>query len=182
MAKRPADRYHPGNLPDSLPGLIQFLYDELWRIADALNRFPVGLNVDETLLAVPISPVPAEYRLFEGETAALDLPGGGWDVPLGEWTVPLNGLYQINMNTVIDPFGSGNKDYAAKLRLYIDDVETWSNTDVGDDAFPLSCSLAISGLISRESVVRASIELVHDQFTGTCDVSSFMGITSTAQE
>ncbi len=182
MAKRPAEKYYPGNIPDTLPALIQFLYDEFWRISEAISAFPVGLNVIELEPSVPVDTTPVEFRLFEGEAFILDLPGGGWDQVLGEWTAPVSGLYQINMNSIIEPFGSGNKDYAAKLRLYIDNVERWANSAVGDDAFSLSCSLAVSGYIARESIVRATIELVHEQFTGTSQVNSFIGISSTAKE
>ena len=182
MAKQPAEPYFPGNLPDTLTGLIAFLYDELWRISRALTEFPVGMNVGQSVGGVPITTIPTEFRLFEGEQALLDLPGGGWDVALGEWTVPLNGLFQINANCVVEPFGAGNKDYAATLRLYVNDVATWQNTDVGDDAFTLSCTLAISGSLKQGDVVRWSIGLVHDQFVGVTTVTSFASLSSTAQE
>jgi hypothetical protein len=184
MAKTPAEPYYPGNVPDNLPALITFLYDELWRISRALTEFPVGMNVAQQASGVPVSTVPQEFRLFENELGnpVLDLPGGGWDNVTGEWTVPLNGLFQINVNSVVQPFGGGNKDYAAILHMYVNDVELWSNTDVGDDAYPLSCALSISGFLKHLDVVRWTIELVHDQFVGTTQVTSFASLTSTAQE
>ena len=182
MSKRPSEKYYPGNVPDTLPALVQFLFDELFRISEAIRAFPVGMNVKEARIGVPITTTPTEDRLFEGAAADLDLPGGGWDSVLGEWTVPVNGLYQININSVVAPFGAGNKDYAAEIKLYIDNVERWSNADAGQDNFRLSCSLAASGFLFRESVIRVTITLVHDQFVGSTTVTSFMGITSTAQQ
>ena len=180
--KGPVERYSPGNLPDSPDGLIEFLYDELPRIATAMNEFPVGINVREEDPAVPVELVPVEFRLFEGETPLFDLPGGSWDIPLGEWTCPASGLYTINAISVVAPFGAGNKDYAALLRIYVDDVETLSSGDVGQDNFDLTSSIALSTFITRESVIRATITLVHDQFTGTTTVTSFMSIVSSALE
>lgn len=180
MPKLPQERYQPGNLPETLPGLLSFLYDELWRIARALNAFPIGMNVREDAIAVPVDTTPTEHRLFENVTPTLDLPGGNFNEPLGEWTAPASGIYQVNVNSVVDPFGAGNKDYAAKLRIYIDDIEAWSNTDVGDDAYTLSCSMAISGLLERGEVIRFTLELVHEQFTGNTTVTSFMSISATA--
>lgn len=180
MAKRPAERYVPANIPDTLPALVQFLYDELWRISRALNEFPVGLNVTEDQAGISVDTTPQETRLFEGVDPTLDLPGGDWNNPLGEWTVPLTGLYQININAVVAPFGSGNKDYAAKIVLYVNDVETWANTDVGNDQFPLSCTLSVSGLLSISDVVRITIVLQHEQFTGVTSVNAFMTTAITA--
>lgn len=182
MPKFPVERYRPAELPDIGPALLTHLYDEFTRISQALVAFPVALNVSEVQAGVPVDQTPTEFRLYEAAPFILDLPGGGWDQPLGEWTVPTTGLYQINMNAIIQPFGAGNKDYAAKLRLYIDDVEIWANASVGDDAYELSCSLSASGRLIRESIVRASIALVHEQFTGITTVDSFMNLTQVAQE
>ena len=182
MGKQAAEKYYPGTIPDTLPALIAFLYDELYRISAALAAFPVGVNVAQVAVGVPVTTIPTEFRLFEGAAADLDLPGGGWDSVTGEWTVPLNGIFQINANCVVDAFGAGNKDYAATLRLYVNDVATWQNSDVGDDAYNLSCTLAISGVLKHLDVLRWSIELVHDQFVGVTNVVSFASVTSTAQE
>ena len=62
MSKRASERYVPGNIPDTLPGLVQFVYDELPRISQALNEFPVGLNVAQAEPAVPIGTVAVEFR------------------------------------------------------------------------------------------------------------------------
>ena len=58
MAKQTTERYHPGNLPDSPDGLIQFLFDELWRIAQAISAHIVGATVTQLGLIVPVTPVP----------------------------------------------------------------------------------------------------------------------------
>lgn len=178
--KTQGENYTPGNLPDTADGLIQFLYDELWRIAIALERFPAGFSVNELNTTIPVTTVPTEFRLFEGETPAYDLPGGGWDSTLGEWTASATGLYQVNCNAIIQPFGAGNKDYAADLKIYINDVEAFANSTVGDDAFSLSCAIAVSGLITREDVLRATLTLVHEQFTGNTTFDAYMSATSTA--
>ena len=180
--KRPSERYVPGDIPDSLPGLIQFLYDELPRISQALNEFPVGLNMSQALAAIPIDTVAVEERLFINEPFDLDLPGGGWDQVLGEWTVPVTGLYQVNSNVVIGAFGAGQFDYGATLRLYVNDVVRWQNADAGQDDFDLSCSLSISGFLIREDVLRWTIALQHQQQTGTVPGVATCGVTSTAQQ
>ncbi len=182
MSKRPSERYVPGNIPDTLPGLVQFLYDELPRISQALNEFPVGLNVNQSEPAVPIGTVAVEFRLFEGATPTLDLPGGGWNSVTGEWTVPVSGLYQINANVLIGAFGAGQFDYGGTLRFYVNDVVIFLNSDAGQDDFDLSCSLAISGFLLRDDVVRWTIALQHQQQTGTVPVVATASMTSTAQE
>ena len=180
--KQGDERYEPGLIPDTPAGLIQFLQDELPRISAALNKFPNGVGVAASYPAVPVTTTPTEYRLFEGALSNYDLPGGGWNSVTGEWTCAASGLYQVNLNAQVSPFGSGNKDYGADLRLYIDDVEIWNSTAVGDDAYPLACSISVSGRLQRESIIRATITLVHDSFTGTCAVDANMSISSTALE
>ena len=182
MAKRNPDRYVPGNLPNTTEGLIQFLYDELPRISAAINRLPAGVSVKEVAAAIPITTIPTEFRLFEGETPNYDLPGGGWDITLGEWTIPATGLYQLNGNAIVDPFGSGNKDYAATLTLYENDISIFENSAVGDDAFPLAVSMALSGRLQREDVIRMALTVVHDQFVGNTTYTASMSATSTALE
>ena len=181
MAKRNPDRYVPGNLPNTTEGLIQFLYDELPRISAALLALPAGISVRE-LAAVPISPVEQETRLFEGETPEFDLPGGGWDITLGEWTVPATGLYQLNGNIIVEPFGAGNKDWTVVLVLYRNDVEVFRNSAVGNDAFSLSCSMALSGRLQREDVMRMTVITQHEQFTGVSNYSAAWTASSTVVE
>jgi hypothetical protein len=182
MAKQPSEKYYPGNIPDTLPALVQFLFDELWRISRALNEFPVALNVSEIEIGVPVTTTPTEFRLFEGETPILDIPGGSWDIALGEWTAPVTGLYQINVNTVTTGPGAGNKIWGVVVRLYVNDIQRWENTDVGDDAFKLSCALSVSGRLLREDVVRLTITLEHEQFVGSTDVESHLSLINVAQE
>ena len=180
--KRPSEKYVPADIPDTLPGLVQFLYDELPRISQALNEFPVGLNVAQSEPAVPIGTVEVQFRLFEGATPSFDIPGGGWDSVLGEWTAPVSGLYQINANVIIGAFGSGQFDYGATLRLFINDVESFLNSDAGQDDFDLSCGMPISTFLQRESVLRFTIGLQHQQQSGTVAVIATLGISSTAQQ
>lgn len=182
MSKTPTERYLPGILPNTAEGLIQFFYDELPRIATALNAFPVGLNVEQAEAAVPIGTTPVEFRLFEGATPSLDLPGGGWNAVTGEWTVPLSGIYQLNANVVIGAFGAGQFDYGATLRVYADDVVFFLNSDAGQDDFDLSCVLPISAFVARDTVLRWTIGIGHQQQTGTVPVVATVGVTSTAQE
>lgn len=182
MSKQPPPRYTPGNLPDTGDGLIQFLFDELPRIAAALNKFPSGMSVSQAVNDVPVTTVPTEFRLFEDEPANFDIPGGGWDIPLGEWTVPATGLYVVTANVLVAPFGAGNKDYAVQLTLYIDNVQLWRGASVGQDNLEIGASVSAVGRAVRDSVIRATITLVHDQFVGTTTVTAQMGITSTVQE
>ncbi|GAF85951.1 unnamed protein product [marine sediment metagenome] len=180
--KFPVERYRPAALPDIGPALLTHLYDEFTRISQALIAFPVALNVNETQLGVPVTTIPTEFRLFEGVDATLDLPGGDWDSVLGEYKVPTTGLFQINLNSTSSAVGAGNKDWQALVRLYVDDVEIWGVNDSGQDDFPLTCQLSVSGRLVRDSIVRASIELVHEQFVGSTTVTAFMNLTQVAQE
>lgn len=180
--KTSVERYYPGNLPDTPAGLIQFLYDELWRISEAFAAFPAGVSVDETDPAVPVSPAGTETRLFENIAANWDLPGGRWDATNGEWETALNGLYQINLLINAQPVGGGNKDMGCKLTFYLDDVELISQTQFGADEYPLAASMAISGRLLREHVVRATITLFHENITTTTEVFAAMSISSTANE
>lgn len=180
--KTQTERYAPGNLPATAEGLIQFLFDELPRIAAALNSFPVALNVFESHGGVPVDTVPNEFRLFEGIGPTLDIPGGAWDSVLGEWKCPAAGLYIINVTANVAAFGAGNKDYACTLKIYADDVEIISNPTVGDDAFPLGAAIAIGTFIQRETIIRSTITLVHEQFAGSTTVGAYMTIISTALE
>jgi hypothetical protein len=178
--KVPTEPYYPGNLPDTLPGLIQFLYDELWRISTAIRPFPISNNVQEVQAGIPVDTTETQFRLFEDAIPSLTLPGGQWDILLGEWTAPANGIYQININNVIEPFGTGNKDYAARLHIYVNDVEIWTNTATGADNFILSCALAVSGRLLEGDVMRCTIGLVHEQFTGVTTVTSFWTLFAAA--
>jgi len=182
MPKRPSERYVPGDIPDTLPGLIQFLYDELPRIAQALNEFPVGVNVQQSVPGVPINLIPTTFNLFIGEPFDFDLPGGGWNSATGEWTAPVSGLYQLNLVADVTPFGTGNKDYAANLEFLVNDLVVFSAGNVGQDDFRLGTAIAISSFLTRGDVLRATITLVHDSFVGSTTVTAFMGISSTAQQ
>ena len=182
MAKQPSERYVPGNIPDTLPVLIQFLYDELPRISQALNEFPVGLNVSQSVPGVPINLIPTTFNLFINEVALFDLPGGGWNEATGEYSIAVTGLYQLNIVTDVTPFGAGNKDYACQLEFLKNDVVIFAAGNVGQDDFRLGCAIAISTCLVRGDILRATITLVHDSFVGSTTVTAFMGISSTAQQ
>lgn len=176
MVKRVTDKYVPSQIPETLPGLVQFFYDELPRIAAAINEAPSAVNVNQSVAGVPITTVPTEFRLFEGELPKNDLPGGGWDSVAGEWTILVSGFYQVNLVANITPFGSGNKDYAASLNLYKNNGLLFTTGNVGDDAFDLGTAMAMSIDLLREDVIRTTITLVHDQFVGNTTVQSAFGV------
>jgi hypothetical protein len=177
--KRPTERYVPGNVPDTLPGLVQFLYDELWRIATAINPFPISLNIEQFELLADVAPLPQLTQLFVGSVPIRELPGGAWDSASGRWVCPVSGVYQISINCRVEPFGAGNKIYQAVVSIVLDGDTAdpvWSSTDNGPDDRPLGVNITLSGPVNEGQTLSAFVSLDDDQFTGQCVVDSYMSI------
>jgi hypothetical protein len=183
--KEPTARYSPGSIP-SVEGLPEFLQDELWRIATAISAFPVTLNIEQVGLIVPITPVPVTFRLFIGALPISEVPGGGWDSALGEWINPVNGIYNMSVNTNIEPFGQGNKIYESEVSIWADDNinpprEVWRTyANAPDDQF-LSATISLSGPLVDQSKLWAELTVFDDQFSGDIIVNSYMSIVSTTK-
>ncbi len=182
MGKSTTERYYPGNLPDTPEALIPFLFDELWRIANSLQAHIVGCTVTQTQLSVATSPTPTEAPLFIGGTIKTDLPGGGFNVVTGAYTAPETGLYTISVDSVVAPFGSGNKIYNCDLRIYVAGVLLWRSVDSGDDDQELGTSIAVGARVLAGQAVTCTITIKHDQFTGSVLVDSYLSINQTSAE
>jgi hypothetical protein len=182
MGKPTTERYHPGNLPDDAQALIPFLFDELWRIAQAISGHIVGMNVVQTGLIIPIAAVPVTQQLFLGELPLSDLPGGAWDPATGSYTVPENGQYQLSIDCVVYPFGAGNKLYSGDVFFLVEGIELWRSTTSGDDDLKLGISISVGARLLAGQVLTAWITLEHDQFAGDVTVDSYMSINQTSSE
>jgi hypothetical protein len=162
MAKKLIERDRPGIIPDDPDGLIQFLYDELWRIAAAMENFIAGVTVEEFAAAVPIGNPGALYPLFVGIPATIDVPGGNWDQPTGTWEAPATGFYSINLICQVQGLAApGNQDYVVNLNLEINGVIVYTASNSGNDSYPLSCSIAFTGELIEQDIIGGSVQLVH---------------------
>ena len=161
--------YSPGQVPTGVDGLPRFLADEFRRIQEALVAQPVALSVDETG-DYTVGTVANWVRAFVGATPGWDVPGGNFDSTTGIWTCPQSGLYSITSELEVSPYGLGNKNYYAGIRIYRDSggVITYrETTDGGVDNVPLGVTLA--GLIPLLQGDQLAIEMtiVHETFVGT---------------
>jgi hypothetical protein len=182
MGKQTTERYYPGNLPDNASALIPFLFDELWRIAQAITAHIVGMNAQQLGLVVPVTTVPSDAQLFIGAVILSDLPGGAFDPATGEYEVPENGQYQISVSSVVDPFGTGNKIYNVVLRIDIDGVPLWRSVDSGQDDQELGAAISLGARLLAGQVLTFWLQSQHDQFTGDIIVSSYLSINQTSSE
>lgn len=188
MSKPPVERYRPGNVPDTPEALIPFLFDELFRIATAIYAHVVALIVGQSNLEIPVTPVPTWKKLFVGEPADSDLPGGGWLQATGAYIVPENGFYQINCNCIVAPFGAGNKIYNVTLQANIADtagapqVGLMRMVDGGEDNLELGANLSFAARLLAGNELTFHLQSQHDQFTGNIYVSSNLSIGQTSAE
>jgi hypothetical protein len=180
MSKSLSIDYQPEPTPYTIEDLPRYVEQELNKIAQALENAsqPVALSVDEQGNFL-VTTIVTWVQVLIGETAGWDVPGGSWDPTTGIYTVPQQGLYSVNAQLEVSPFGAGNKTYYAGLRLYRDRggvVEFVESTDGGDDAIPLG--VTISGLLPLLQGDRLGLEMtiVHDQFSGTAPYNVAMQI------
>jgi hypothetical protein len=171
MTRSLKEPYYPNPVPTDPARLQQYLFDEFNKIKDALVPQPVALAIEETDTYV-VGTLPNWVQAFVGGTPAWDVPGGSFDSVTGFWTCPQQGLYSADIQLKVEPFGSGNKQYYAGVRLYKDSggvVEYRETTDGGDDAVPLGVTL--SGLLPllQGDILGVEFTIVHDQFTGVAD-------------
>ena len=166
--------YNPNPVPSNRDDLPRYIYDELVRIKESFIAQPTALAIEDSF-DYPVTTVLTWERMFDGGVVVptWDVPGGGFDNTTGEWTCPQYGLYSVNVQMTVQPYGSGNKDYYAGLRLYIDRggiIEYRESTDGGDDAIPLGVTL--NGLlpIQQGDVLAVDAAVVHDIFVGVAPV------------
>jgi len=161
--------YKPDPSPYTLDDVPRYLEQELNRIAQALIAQPVAMAVEEVGDYI-VYTFPNWVRVFVGVAPSWDVPGGDFDSATGYWTCPQRGLYSIDANLEVQPYGSGNKNYYAGVRIYRDagGVITYNETtDGGVDDIPLGVNL--SGLIPLDQgdILAVEITIVHETFVGT---------------
>ena len=135
--------YYPNPVPTDPARLQQYLFDELNKIKTAFVAQPVALSVEE-IDTYAVVTAPNWVVAFIGETPTWDVPGG-FDSVTGLWTCPQSGLYSADVQLEVAPFGAGNKQYYAGVRLYRDSggaITYKETTDGGDDSVPLGVTLA----------------------------------------
>lgn len=185
MARKvPTERYTPASVP-SVEGLPQFLYDELWRIATAIEPFPITLNIKMLGMLVGIGPTPTSSRLFLGIDPLQENPGGQWDSALAEWVCDVTGVYQMSVNLLIEPFGAGNKDYLAQVFIYTEEDglprEIWHSTDTGIDNMELGVAISLAGPLTKGDKLWAEAVLMHELFTGNVTVNAYMSLVQVGE-
>ena len=178
--------YQPAPPPntDDVSELTRYTYDELTRLAQGLINLqqPVALTVVDNNATIPIGPLPVWERLFVGITPEWAVPSNTWNSATAEWTNPQDGLFNMSVVMEVQPFGIGNKDYYAGLRITVvkatgaPDV-VYEVTDSGVDDFPLGVTLVIALPLYKGDVVYFEAAAVHENQTGTVDVDALAQIT-----
>ena len=178
MSKKLIEKYRPGIIPDDPGALIPFLYDEFWRISQAMENYIAGVTVEELAAAVPIGNPGALYPLFIGAPPNIDVPGGRWDAATGTYKAPTTGFYSIDLICQVQGLAApGNQDYVVNLNLEIDGVIVYTASNSGNDSFPLSCSISFTGRIIQDSTVGGSVQLVHGTKVDTVPAQFNMAVT-----
>jgi hypothetical protein len=167
--------YYPYPIPTDINDIPRYLYEELQRIQIALVEQPTAFAIEDSA-DYTVTTILTWERLFDDGVIvpSWDVPGGSFDNTTGEWTCPQSGLYDINAQMTVQPYGAGNKTYYAGLRLYRlrdQTVEYREATDGGDDAIPLGVTL--NGLVPllQGDVLALDAAVVHDQFVGVATVN-----------
>jgi len=157
MAKSPQLPYRPGNIPNDPSVLPTWLYDELWRIAVAINKQPEGLGVNQSV-SVPIGTTSQETQLFVGAVANFDTPGGGWNETTGEWTAQVTGGYQLNLQAWLERFTQpGNRDYSLALRIYINDVVAYTVAESANEDYDSTATAALLLILQAGDALKCTI-------------------------
>ena len=168
--------YWPAPGPTDIQEIPRYLEQELYRIAESLIAQPVALTVTETSV-VTVTTTPNWQRLFVGQPASWDVPGGSWDAVLGEWTCPQGGLYFTIADLRVEPYGAGNKQYYAGIRQVIEPADGGAPVvvqaiDSGQDDFELGVTLPLQLPIAFGDRVYYEATVVHDQFVGDATINS----------
>ena len=172
--------YVPGVPPEDFKDWPRWLDDELNRIRQALEANPVYLVVAGTG-NIAISPTPNTIILGIGDTPTFEFPGGEWDSATAIWTCPQEGVYQANASVTIQPFGTGNKTYAATLEVFIDGILRGSVTSGGLDDIQLTVTFAVPRPVLLGENVQLKLTTQHAQFTGNSNYDwSFSMLRSAA--
>ena len=166
-SKQLIERYLPANLPDDTSGIIAFLYDELWRIANGMETYKAGLSVEEVAIDVPIGQPGAVYPLFIDSVPSIDVPGGGWDAPAGSWEAPTNGFYSVDLICQVQGLDEpGLQIYVVNLNLLVNGVIVYTASNSGNDSYPLSCAISYTGRLQRDDLVTATVQMDHSTKVG----------------
>lgn len=166
MAKQTIIDYQPTSPPAEFDDWPRWMDEELYHIAEALLESPVimvitgsgNINFDTTINTI---------ILGQGQAVDYAYPEGTWDTAAGEWTCPLSGVYSLAINMTIDPFGTGNKNYSAIIKVYKDGVFFIDAPSGGIDDQPLGIGAPITVRARVAQRWRVEVETLHTQFTGT---------------
>lgn len=161
--------YQPNIVPTDPAELPRWLDVELNKISLALVAQPVAMAIDETGDYV-VYTFPNWGRVFVGVAPSWDVPGGNFDTATAIWTCPQSGLYSLDANLKVEPYGSGNKNYFAGVRIYRDSggVITYKETtDGGVDNIPLGVQLAGLVPLLQGDQLAVEMTIVHETFVGT---------------
>jgi hypothetical protein len=164
--------YQPNIVPTDPNELPRWLDVELNKIALALIAQPVAMAVKDEGPVI-IGPAINWQTLFIGNSPDWDVPGGDFNSTTGEWTCPESGLYSIDLQMEVAPFGLGNKNYYAGIAVVIDSggtITRYESTDGGDDNIPLGVSLSGLAPLLQGDVLHTEGTIVHENQTGTVDV------------
>jgi hypothetical protein len=169
MSKPLQEEYYPLPVPGN-DEMARFLEEELERIRNALYAQPVAFTISETA-NLDVTTVPNWQRLFQISPPSWEVPGGEWNTLLAQWTCPQNGLYQHTVDFRVEPYGSGNKQYFAGIRLYRvpadgGATEVIEAVDSGQDDFPLGVTLPVQAPAYAGDIFYVEGTVVHETFVG----------------
>lgn len=168
MVKSVIPAYVPNIVPSGVEDLPRFLNEELERIRQAMQAQPVALAVEE-VGDFAVTQIVTWERAFIGATPAWDIPGGNFDSATAQWTCPQTGLYSIDVQLEVAPFGAGNKNYYAGIRIYHlsgQTVDYRESSDGGVDNVPLGVNMAGLVPLTQGDVVAVDMTVVHDTWVG----------------
>lgn len=159
-------KYSPTTPPIEFKDWHRWIDDELRRIENAIRSQNTLFAVEGDSI-IDIAPIINTVVMGIGDAPSVDFPGGNWNSATGEWTCPETAIYNINASAVIEPFGTGNKTYFARIDLLVNDINEGSVTDGGLDDIELGVAATKPLAMSKGDVLKLTLSVLHEQFTGT---------------
>lgn len=169
MARSLQEQYYPAPVPRDTKDLPRYLETEFYRIRERLIAQPVSTTLQETG-DFPTTTTVSWTQTFIGVTPTWDIPGGAWDPATGIYTVPQEGLYSVNQQLEVSPFGLGNKNYYAGLAFIRDrdgTITRFEATDGGVDNIPLGVTQMGMLYLLQGDKLTMEMTVVHEQTSGT---------------
>lgn len=100
--------------------ILRAIWSEFNRIASTLSDLdnPISLAVSNVDSITVGATATYQTMLNASPTVAWEAPGGTFDGTTGLWTCPSEGLYQVFISVVSDPFAApATKSYSVNVRL-----------------------------------------------------------------